>query len=322
MILKGIDFGNVIAASGALNFFGDGYWFHEWLRRFRLLDHSGITFVAKTSTLYPREGNMPLWPGTTIPKELKPACIIVNPLKGIVLNAVGLSGPGILALLQTGRWQKQTDPFFISFMSVDPDPKLHAFEFEQCINLLGPYLKDFQASIGLKINFSCPNVGMELQSGDELREKVCEFLTIGSQLGIPLIPKFNAMLPPKTALAIAEHDACSAICVSNAIPFGALPEQIDWKYLFGSGPSPLAYIDSNGGALSGKPLFPIVVNWVRTAQSLGISKPVIAGGGILSVRDADTMIKSGAAAISLGSVFILRPWQVQSIIRYANETYS
>ncbi len=322
MILNGINFGDVIAASGTLNFFGDGYWFHKLLKRFKLLDYSGVTFVAKTSTLLPREGNMPLWPGTTIPKELKPKCIIVNPFKGIALNAVGLSGPGILALLKTGRWQERTDPFFISFMSVDPNPESHIAEFVQCVNLLGRFLKKFEAPIGLKINFSCPNVGLELES-DELYEKVCKCLVIGSRLGIPLIPKFNAMLSPETAVAIAGHDACSAICVSNSIPFGELSERINWENLFGSGPSPLAHIDPNGGGLSGKPLLPIVIDWVKAVKQIGISKPVIAGGGILSVRDADTMInEAGADAISLGSVFILRPWRVQSIIRHAKKVYS
>src|SRR4051794_20119064 len=78
------------------------------------------TFVAKTTTVEPRAGNMPL-KGTT-PREWKPRCIAVNVREAAVLNAVGLSGPGLEALLADGRWQARTDPFFLSFMAVEADP--------------------------------------------------------------------------------------------------------------------------------------------------------------------------------------------------------
>src|SRR5208282_391343 len=96
--LRGIDFGNVFNASGARGFHGEGYWFHRLWRPFGL-DYAGSTFVAKTTTLMPRMGNMPI-DESGKPVGMLPDCIVVKPAAGVVLNAVGLSGPGILALTE------------------------------------------------------------------------------------------------------------------------------------------------------------------------------------------------------------------------------
>ena len=45
MKLKGIPFGNVFGASGVQGFFGEGYWFHPYLKPFGL-DFGDATFVA------------------------------------------------------------------------------------------------------------------------------------------------------------------------------------------------------------------------------------------------------------------------------------
>jgi len=79
-------------ASGGVGFFGEGYWFHTYLKSFGL-DFSDVTFVAKNTTLEARAGNLPLRDDLT-PRELMPKCIYVKPWQGIALNAIGLSGPG------------------------------------------------------------------------------------------------------------------------------------------------------------------------------------------------------------------------------------
>lgn len=74
MKLCGIDFGNVLGASGVQGFFGEGYWFHKIWNSFGL-SFAGMIFVAKTATLLPRKGNMPLtWhytPRHPFPTELE-----------------------------------------------------------------------------------------------------------------------------------------------------------------------------------------------------------------------------------------------------------
>ena len=111
MRLREINFGPVLDGSGVEGFFGEGYWFHKFLRPLGL-NFNGCAFVAKTATLKPRKGNMPLKDDGITPKELKPKCVKVKLFKGVALNAVGLSGPGAIALFEDGRWQKRTRPFF------------------------------------------------------------------------------------------------------------------------------------------------------------------------------------------------------------------
>src|SRR5271157_6436210 len=103
MKLRGIEFGNVFNASGARGFNGEGYWFHSLWRWFGL-DYTGSTFTAKTTTLMLRPGNMPVDAKGRMLGWL-PDCIVVKPWAGVALNAVGLSGPGILALVE--QWQKR-----------------------------------------------------------------------------------------------------------------------------------------------------------------------------------------------------------------------
>lgn len=313
MKLRGIEFGRVMNAGGARNFFGEGYWFHEFWEKFGL-DFSGSTFVAKTTTLEPRAGNMPLRDNSTEPKEWFPKCIVVKPIQGVVLNSVGLSGPGAKWILEQGLWQERREPFFISFMSVAETPSRRLFELGQFASLLGSEMPNFLAPFGLKMNFSCPNVGLD---PSKLADEALEALSIAEVIGVPLIPKFNVEIPVELAAMISQHQSCDAICVSNTIPWGKFPEWINWKKIFGSDVSPLAHL--GGGGLSGRPLLPIVLNWVERFREIEPIKPLIVGGGILSQEDAGRAIRLGASMISLGSVYILRPWRVQGIIRFANE---
>ena len=309
MILRGTDFGKVLCASGARNFFGDGWWYHRFLRWVGL-SYQGSTLVAKTTTLAPRQGNM-LVEGTT-PLARFPSCVKVGWWKGIVLNAVGLSGPGAEWLLQKGAWYQRKDPFFLSFMAIENTPKGRAIETKHFVDLLARFLP-FKAPVGLQINFSCPNVGIDPASlADEMRKA----LDIASSLGIPIIPKVNATFPLEPIFALEDHPALDALCVSNTIPWGKLPDEIPWAKLWGSETSPLA--DLGGGGLSGKPLLPIVTKWIGHLREVGFRKPIVGGGGILSKEDATKMFEAGVDAVELGSVSILRPWRVQGIIDHVN----
>jgi hypothetical protein len=59
LILNGVDYGRAWNSAGARNFFANGYPFHRWLGPLAP-DFAGSTFVAKTTTLGPRAGNMPM----------------------------------------------------------------------------------------------------------------------------------------------------------------------------------------------------------------------------------------------------------------------
>lgn len=316
MILRGIEFGPALGASGIEGFFGEGYPYHRYLKLLPGFDFRTMTFVAKTMTLNGLKGNMPLKEDGITPQEFKPECIVVKPFKGVGLNAVGLSGPRAEILFEDGRWQARKDPFFLSYMSIATTVERRIEEAKGIVQLLQKYLDDFQAPIGLQINFSCPNVGLHL---DGLIQEVEEILKILSILDIPLMPKFNVLLPIRVAYHISQNPACDAICVSNTIPWGELSLCVNWKALFGSDVSPLAHF--GGGGLSGKPLLPLVSDWVRAVRSHHITKPINAGGGILSSHDVDALKNAGASSIFLGSIAMLRPWRVGSVIKRAHKLF-
>ena len=234
--------------------------------------------------------------------------------EGIALNAVGLSGPGARFLFETGRWQEREDSFMLSFMSVEKSAGDRLGELYEFIAMFTEYLPEFRGFPALQINFSCPNVGLH---PEEVVGEIINALPVARTLGIPLVAKINLLVNPEIAAKIAEHPACDAICVSNTLPWGSLPERINWKQLFGTDESPLKKF--GGGGLSGAPLFPLLVEWMEKAKRI-ISKPIIAGGGVLSAKDVNILSHTRPGAVSLGSIAMLRPWRLASAIRQAHES--
>jgi dihydroorotate dehydrogenase len=110
------------------------------------------------------------------------------------------------------------------------------------------------------------------------------------------------------------------LTATNTVAFGKLPDKIDWVKLFGSTQSPLANVGApGGGGLSGRPLLPLVLEWIRAVRALGVKTPIIGGGGILSSQDALDVLAAGASAVFIGCVSMFRPWRVAKIIRTVNE---
>ena len=272
-----------------------------------------MTFVAKTTTVLSRAGNMPLNKDGVTPKELLPKCVVVRPFKGVALNAVGLSGPGLKRLLDAGVWQKRNQPFMVSYMSVAPTAEERLLETRAFVEILKPRLCEFQAPVAVQRNRSCPNVGMKLAPEGDFVKEAWEDLDILSALDVPIVDKYSVTTAPETVLKIARHPSLDSVCVSNTIPWGQLSQYIDWQRLFATTESPLKQF--GGGGLSGWPLLPLTVGWVRKARSMGLDKPIAAGGGILKPDDVDALSQAGASAVCIGSVAMLRPWRVASIIR-------
>lgn len=314
MRLRGIEFGKLFCAPGARGFFGEGYPFHHYWK-YLGMTWEGTTFVAKTTTLLPREGSMPLGKDGITPTQFPPRCIVTKPISGHILNAVGLSGPGAKALFEDGRWQQRTDPFMLSFMSVAGSKEERLKELQEYVELGKHYLPHFRAPVALQLNFACPNAGLHLE---ELCEEVSEALDIAAELNVPLVPNFNPLVPEELLVETALHSACDALWIANTIPWGT--PGINWVDLFGSNESPLIKrgLPAPGG-LSGPACLPFVLERLREAKEDGINIPIVAGNGIQSVADARRIRKAGAAGIAVGVVGIVRPWRMRSIAKYVNE---
>jgi len=322
MKLRGIEFGNVLGASGVQGFYGEGYWFHTVCGP----KLEGITFVSKTATLHPRAGNM-LLKGDYTPVKYFPDCVKGNLWREVMLNAVGLSNPGLELLLASGKWQKRTKPFFISIMTLSENTEERLEEISRMVQLIGEYHRGFSAPFALQINESCPNTG----DHDPAKRigTASRVLEIASVLGVPLMLKYSiASAIPEAIMSLNDDPHCDAICVSNTIPFGWVnPNDIEekknsfGKKIWGSNISPLAKY--GGGGLSGSALLPLVTDWIMRLRHLGFKKPINGGGGILYPKDVEYYKDAGASSIFLGTVipfasFLPFRYRVGAIVKAAN----
>ncbi|HEY4504545.1 MAG TPA: hypothetical protein VJI73_02110 [Candidatus Paceibacterota bacterium] len=300
-LIRGINFGRVWDASGVRGLSGEGYWFHKLPFGPRFV---GQTLVTKTCTVAPR---------------VYPRKVIIKFLGGYALNSVRLANPGVRALFESGKWQELKRPFLISFGQVAPSPIERKRELITFLVFLNKYLPELHAPVGLQINYSCPNLGL---SERDLVPEVLRDLDLVERFEIkklPVVLKFTVLLPIESAKRISEHPRCDGLCISNTLPWGALPDRINWRQLFGTDVSPLAEFGSGG--LSGAPLLPLVLEWLQAARKAGIEKHINAGGGILTEHHAQWLFSAGADSVFLGSVAFLRPWRVQKIISNLNTHY-
>ncbi len=318
LVLRGIDFGKICVSSGTLNFFGEGWPYHRLYKRLfkKGFDFAGSTFISKTTTLHPRDGNMPL-ENNLQPREIFPDCIRVYFRMGIVLNSVGLSGPGAKALFEINKWQNRTEPFMISFMSLGETTEDKVEEAELFVDLLMSRRHEFKAPFGVQVNGSCPNTEC---STDGMFNNSLAILKPFQRLEVPIdykigiVDAINAGV--RSIKEIEYSSLCDCLTCSNTVPWGKLPGLIDWQELFGSTESPLEHL--GGGGLSGWPLQVIVLGWLKKVRKDRVSMPIKVGGGIMNTRDIMDFARAGASAFEIGSVSILRPWRVQKIIQKAN----
>jgi hypothetical protein len=229
MILKkkgevvGVDFGPVHCATGAMGFYGEGYWYHKLLWPLGP-DLRGVRLDAKTMTVLPRDGNMPTKNNDRMtPSDWKPKCIHVSYRcwkQGTALNKVGLTNPGAVALLERGLWQKRTKPFMLSFMAVSGTQAERLEELLEFVRILMPHPAHFDAEVALQINFLCPNIGLAHGDGSEFLDEILAALEIVAELGVPLLPKFDVTMSIAHAHIVSEHPACFGIVMSNTVAWG------------------------------------------------------------------------------------------------------
>jgi dihydroorotate dehydrogenase len=258
-----------------------------------------------------------------------PRCIIVNRRERAVLNAVSLSCPGLNFLIESGKWQAFTEPFFISVMSPCPTLAGRTAECDALFSRLAAAKKyeRFHADWGVQVNLSCPNIGLDPSA---LVEEALPLLDLAEKRlpeNVPVMLKFGPEAHPESMLPVARHPRCDALCVFNTLPFGRHPAwareapPIDWKKLFGTDSpqeSPMAkrFPECPGG-YSGPGLLPMLLEWLKRVRALGVQIPICAGGGIYGPADVGHVFDAGADAVFLGTIAMHAPTKVAATIREA-----
>ena len=328
MIIGNICFyGHVFGQSGVQGFYGEPGE-HKIQRIFRLLwgfTFFGIIFVAKTVTLcakvFPISSNTEL-KGYKV-KRWFPKSIWVSFhsfLKGYMLNTACLPNLGLERHLWYGKWQERKNPFQISISLMSNTLQGKIAEVRQICLLLLQYLPLSKHKYALQLNESCSNLGRDQkQDPSETIAVLEEFRRMIPELVI--IVKYDLTVTPETIVAVKPY--CSAFCIGNSLGFGKLMSGEWWKKYFPNG-SPLAkyFGEKFPGALSGIPLFELLMQWLIKMERKDDSVVIIAGDGVFRKKDIErlSLIKI-VHGVALGSVANLRPWRMHSLITYGNKIF-
>lgn len=299
-------FGKVFMTSGVKGLDGNGYWYDKFLNLIPGHSSEGATLILKTVTLNKRDGNIPL-DDKLQPISYFPSCVRLYPFSGAIMNSVGVSNPGIKSMLDKGIWQKLDLPILISIIPVEKDRKSRVEEIKKIKDIIHEYKYSFECprKIGIQLNVSCPNVSISI---DEYIQDLIYYISILQELKMSIDVKINVLVPPEKLENCAFM--CDIITCSNTIPYSYFSDKIDWrKYRLPKYP--------NQGGLSGNPIKPFVLDWIKRFKDCYSDYPIKGCGGIMSKNDVDLYKEAGADAIEIGSVKALRPWRVKSIIKRA-----
>ena len=282
------------------------------------LSFDDTTETTKTITAFVQKGNMPMRANGTTPLDFHPHCIYVDMSKGVAVNNVALSGPGIVAILKRGILQQKEGVIILSIMAIGKTKEERDKEIAYIVSTLFSHLPNFKAKVIGQINISCPNTDHELEL---YIEEVFGWVQSLRMIGIPLTVKISCLTPPEVVVRLAEvFDAIFAI---NTLPFNELTPKEREKYFYNAKESPLMkYQDEfevkGAGGVSGEVLLERGLAYLRELKERGISIPIVYGGGILKPEDVDAAKATGADAISLGSIIMTKPWNLRKVIHRAH----
>ncbi|MBI2343023.1 MAG: hypothetical protein HYV02_01600 [Deltaproteobacteria bacterium] len=275
-----------VAASGALAFDGRGWWWEWPLRWCGLLDPSKFAIVIKTVTRRPRRGNL-RW---SRPWE------VVRLLKGGVVNAIGLTNPGIAWWCRTVGTQvpKRSYRLIGSIYGESPE------EIAEMASML-----DTVPLVAVEVNCSCPNVGARAVSQTEAILAAMEGARQATQH--PLIAKLS-VAHDYCAIARGLQGKVSAIAI-NSVP---------WAMACQGAESPLAQF--GGGGVSGRAAQ--LYTWRMLQELVDVTSIPVIGPSVWTYEDIGRLRRLGARAISFGSIFLRYPWRPTAYVRREQREHS
>ncbi len=263
--------GPVLAASGTF-----GYGTEVPLLERRAL--GGM--VSKGIFLQPREGTPP-------PR-------IAETPSGM-LNAIGLQGPGVEALIRdyAPKWAEWDFPVFVNINGES------AAEYGE----LAARLDGVPGVAGFEINISCPNVEQGgLYFGNDPRSASGVTEAVRKRTRLPVWVKLTPMVTDIGVIARAvEAAGADALCAINtfvgmSIDLNAYKPRLSFRT----------------GGLSGPAIRPLAVHLAHQAAR-AVSIPVIGIGGITRAEDALEFLVAGCAAVQVGTATFVNPQAIAEV---------
>ena len=212
-----------------------------------------------------------------------------------MLNAIGLQGPGVDALIR------------------DYAPQWATWDFPVLVNINGESAAEYgeltarldgvPGVAGFEINISCPNVeqgGMYFGNDPRAAASVTE--AVRKRTKLPVWVKLTPMVSDIGVIARAVEgagaDALSAVntFVGMSIDLNAYRPRLSFRT----------------GGLSGPAIHPLAVHLAHQAAR-AVDIPVIGVGGIMTAADALEFLVAGCAAVQVGTATFANPRAVADV---------
>jgi dihydroorotate dehydrogenase (NAD+) catalytic subunit len=228
------------------------------------------------------------------PRAGTPPPRIVETPSGM-LNAIGLQGPGVDALLR------------------DYAPQWASWDFPVLVNINGESVSEYgdltarldgaPGIAGFEINISCPNVEQGgMYFGNDPRAAAAVTEAVRKRTSLPVWVKLTPMVTDIGVIARAVESAgADALCAVNtfvgmSIDLNAHRPRLSFRT----------------GGLSGPAIRPLAVHLAhQTARAVRI--PVIGVGGIMRAEDALEFLVAGCVAVQVGTATFVNPRAIAEI---------
>lgn len=212
-----------------------------------------------------------------------------------ILNAIGLQGPGVEALIRdyAPRWAEWDFPVLVNINGES------AAEYGE----LAARLDGVPGVAGLEINISCPNVEQGgLYFGNDPRAAAAVTEAVRKRTALPVWVKLTPMVADIGVIARAVEgagaDALSAVntFVGMSIDLNAYKPRLSFRT----------------GGLSGPAIRPLAVHLAHQAAR-AVRIPVVGIGGIATAEDALEFLVAGCAAVQVGTATFVNPRAITEV---------
>ena len=206
-----------------------------------------------------------------------------------MLNAIGLQGPGVEALIRdyAPQWAGWDFPVLVNINAES------ASEYGE----LAARLDGVPGVAGFEINISCPNVEQGgMYFGNDPRAAAAVTEAVRKRTELPVWVKLTPMVSDIGVIARAVEsagaDALSAVntFVGMSIDLSAYRPRLSFRT----------------GGLSGPAIHPLAVHLAHQAAR-AVDIPVVGVGGIMTAADALEFLVAGCAAVQVGTATFANP---------------
>ncbi len=228
------------------------------------------------------------------PRQGTPPSRIAETPSGM-LNAIGLQGPGVEALIRdyAPKWAEWDFPVFVNINGET------AAEYGE----LAARLDGVPGVSGLEINISCPNVEQGgLYFGNDPRAASAVTEAVRRRTKLPVWVKLTPMVSDIGVIARAvEAAGADALCAINtfvgmSIDLNAYRPRLSFRT----------------GGLSGPAIRPLAVHLAHQAAR-AVRIPVIGVGGIARAEDALEFLVAGCTAVQVGTATFVNPRAIAEV---------